>query len=112
MSKPFELTIYPPAKADVPVDFTDVSRGTTVTSWFYRNAGLLTSYPPRIDKRKRLTQAELAASVWWSIVQFYTEQLGPERQEWARRNMILERFATLPHYDETTGQTAHQEGTP
>lgn len=49
---------------------------------------------------KRFTDAELAAEVWHSITNFYTTAPGEDACEEARRNGIIERFATLPHYDE------------
>jgi hypothetical protein len=50
--------------------------------------------------QKRLTDAELAAEVWHSNFSFMAMQPGPERAEEASRGKILDRFATLPHYDE------------
>lgn len=78
---------------------------------------------------KRLTDAELAAEVQRAVfheaecevrgLRLIISNPGhPGIDHWAAHNhefgrqaTILERFATLPHYDETPGLTAHQEGT-
>jgi hypothetical protein len=51
---------------------------------------------------KRFTDAELAAEVWHSIVAFHGLTPSSYAVEEARRNGIVERFATTPSYDEQT----------
>lgn len=53
-------------------------------------------------KAKRFTGAELAAEVWHSVANYFTLGPGAEAVTEASRNKTIERFATLPHYDEAT----------
>lgn len=48
----------------------------------------------------RFTEAELAAEVWHSITNYFVLEPGFEAVTEAVRNKTIERFATLPHYDE------------
>lgn len=60
------------------------------------------SYTPYaiVAVEKRFSDGELAAEVWHSIVRFNTLLPSREAAEEARRNGVIERFATLPHFDE------------
>lgn len=49
---------------------------------------------------KRLSDAELSAEVWHSIVKFYSKSPSDDAVQEACRNAVIERFATLPHHDE------------
>jgi len=53
-------------------------------------------------RAKRLTEHELAAEVWHSIVKFYSKEPSTDAVEEASRNATIERFAVTPHYDEAT----------
>jgi hypothetical protein len=65
----------------------------------YRVGG---SYSPYclVSQNKRFRDGELAAEVWHSIVRFNGLLPGPGAAEEARRNMVIERFANYPHYDD------------
>jgi hypothetical protein len=93
MSKPLELTVY-------EVDPTEPSMVVVEGFWAYRP----------YDPAKRLTDAELAAEFWKSGSDHYaansmhmmfedddTEQALSDSRDFM---FAMERFATLPHYDE------------
>ena len=111
MSKPLELTVYP--WVDRWVDWTENFRGQTIHG-SSREYGYETprgvfcgdDFP-----EKRLTDAELAAELWFGTArEGHAEAMGwrtGHAQDWINTNReecrivaILERFATLPHYDE------------
>jgi hypothetical protein len=102
---PLELTIFEKHPA------TEGAGGPV-----YRVGGSFTPYAI-VATEKRFTDAELAAELLWTV--FHEAQcevegrkLNPEdprvdhwirhNREYARQAPIVERFATLPHYDEET----------
>jgi len=113
--KPLVLTVYPQPTPDQVVSFRDANSGKVTKVPMYQNGKVLTKYPPRLDVSKRLANAELAAETYKAEAEFraaagYGYSAAIIR-ECDRKRSVLERFATLPHYDETPGLTAHQEGT-
>ncbi|SEI45634.1 hypothetical protein SAMN04487917_101389 [Arthrobacter sp. yr096] len=89
MTKPLELTIYWPTSCGESCDCTEYVVGGRPIPRF------------AVDIRaKRLTEHELAAEVWHSIVKFYSKEPSVDAVEEACRNAVIERFATHPHYDE------------
>ena len=92
--KPLELTIYPP----IPPNPRPAGPLTRMSPEFHEymvweddreEEALLT-------RRKRLTQHELAAECWHFMA------MHRSGQGLAVRYAALERFATLPHYDEAS----------
>lgn len=90
--KPLEL-IVPPKLGPEPPQWK-VGIGGVITHRRAVSAGITAA------KAKRLTDAELAAEVWHSITNYYTLEPGFDAVTEAVRNKTIERFATLPHYDE------------
>ena len=86
--KPLELIAY-------PLD-TSFPRGYVLP----RDTRITVRAAERIAKNKRFTAAELAAELWHSIASYYALVPSPEAVMEASRNRTIERFATLPHYDE------------
>ena len=115
MSKPLELTVYPPLAPDDELRWRDVSTGregqpsdVPVPEWHHRQR----SAPPA-RYGKRLTDAELAAEYWransigWcaeATQSFYDEFTGHivSSDRMKHYVTVLDRFATHPHYDEET----------
>lgn len=96
--KELELTIYPLRDEVGPMlEPGYIVNGHPVTEWsvWYE------------VHRKRLSDAELAAEHWSYCTGWYVAvrddddyEGAPATRELKRRAQILERFATLPHYDE------------
>lgn len=98
MSKPLELTVFPQR-----------GEGYYAKPWVVLSAA-------SVDRRvqaKRLTDVELAAEQWFAVsreahaeAMGWRSNLAPDwintNHEEARIARILERFATLPSYDEVT----------
>ncbi|KUM34576.1 hypothetical protein [Arthrobacter sp. EpRS71] len=95
MSKPLELHVYK--------IWENSLNGAAYCSAFTSDQD--PGYPVNVDLavlQKRLSEHELAAEVWHSIVKFYSKEPSTDAVEEACRNAVIERFATFPHYDETT----------
>lgn len=88
--KPLELTIYPKSRGMFGPQY-DLPDGRHM---------LAREGADVMSRHKRLTDAELAAEVWHSIVRFNSLCPSPQAAEEARRNAVIDRFATLPHYDQ------------
>lgn len=103
--KPFELTVYPPL-TDTEKMSVSLTLSTGLNVWHTPPPGFLES------KRKRLTNAELAAeyesarcdALLLRHVGYYWAPLNdtwaPDQESVDKRANTLLRFATLPHYDE------------
>jgi len=89
MSKPLDLTVY------LPDDYGDYEH--PVYGFWVQESDV-----DHHTEAKRFTDAELASITWHLAVSYFVEDSGEERRARARENMIAERFATLPHYDEVT----------
>lgn len=86
MSKPLELTVYP-------------TFWLSGNLWTTAAAGATISDPVDVDywvQCKRFTEAELAAD-YWMVMSGLFDGHGKKARE---RRATLERFATLPSYDE------------
>ncbi|WP_284763422.1 hypothetical protein [Arthrobacter sp. efr-133-R2A-63] len=93
MSKPLELTIFPPIPECPPrSDF-----GYAYEDWADNR-----SIERELGAKKRLTDAELAAEYWSAHALWERAIRGQSFIEliFEREAEIWTRFATLPHYDE------------
>jgi hypothetical protein len=89
MKKPLELIWYWPVNCGEPCNCNEYWAGDRPIPDFAVDVQV-----------KRLTEHELAAEVWHSIVKFYSKEPSTDAVEEACRNAVIERFATKPHYDE------------
>ena len=114
MSKPLELTVYPPNGFGYQVPLRVWSPPSCDPDDDFRVVVSEDDIQKRIES-KRLTDAELAAEVFSAVFhesecEVRARQVGEghpsfnhwlkANHEYARQAEIVERFATLPHYDE------------
>lgn len=114
MSKPLELTVHPKRLVDSGFRRIDADGSWTalhVEEWLIDGTWIRGPF----RTHKRLNDAELAAEVFSAVFheaecEVRARQLGEghpffnywlkANHEYARQAEIVERFATLPHYDE------------
>lgn len=121
MSKPLELTIYPPAECTCTTipDFMGIPTGRPPRKALSIDCGVHLNW----HATKRLADAELAAEYWAQVhdsqysmtceLATEDEHMRERARHWGsqsdRKAQALHRFATTPHYFEATESESDTE---